>query len=112
VKLFEHPDFEQAILRAADHFRGQGWRPAIIEKDYFVTEALRIIDRISRACFPKSYFHPDGMSFARSDALFPAEDLAAVISAEYEAQCRLLCYGPYPSWAEIQDRLLALRDLL
>jgi hypothetical protein len=43
VRLFEHPDFEQAILRAAEHFREQGLRPAIIEKDYYVTEALRAI---------------------------------------------------------------------
>ena len=43
MRLFEHPDFEQAILRAAEHFRGRGLRPAIIEKDYYVTEALRII---------------------------------------------------------------------
>ena len=43
VKLCEHPDFEQAILRAAEHFRARVRRPAIIEKDYFVTEALRII---------------------------------------------------------------------
>src|ERR1035438_5851697 len=43
MKLFEHPEFEQAIVRAAEHFRGQGLRAAIIEKDYYVTEALRII---------------------------------------------------------------------
>lgn len=43
MKLFEHPDFDQAILRAAEHFRGRGLRPAIIEKDYYVTEALRVI---------------------------------------------------------------------
>src|ERR1035437_7026577 len=43
MKLFEHPEFEQAILQAAEHFRGQGLRPAIVEKDYYVTEALRII---------------------------------------------------------------------
>ena len=43
MRLFEHPDFEQAVIRAADHFRSQGLRPAIIEKDYYVTEALRII---------------------------------------------------------------------
>ena len=43
MKLFENPDFEQAILRAADHFRDRGLRPAIIEKDYHVTEALRIL---------------------------------------------------------------------
>jgi hypothetical protein len=69
-------------------------------------------DRISRAHFSRSYFHPDGMSFARSDALFPPAELAVAISAEYEGQCRLLCYGPYPSWVEIQARLEQLRHLL
>jgi hypothetical protein len=69
-------------------------------------------DRISRTHFPRSYFYPDGMSFSRSDALFPPANLAAVIGAEYETQCRMLCYGPYPSWVEIQARLLELRDLL
>lgn len=43
MRLFEHPDFDQAILQAAEHFQARGLRPAIIEKDYFVTEALRII---------------------------------------------------------------------
>ncbi len=43
MRLFEHPDFEQAILRATEHFREQGLRPAIIEKDYYVTEALRVV---------------------------------------------------------------------
>jgi hypothetical protein len=69
-------------------------------------------DQISRAHFARSYFCPDEMSFARSDALFPPPDLATAIAAEYEGQCRLLCYGPYPSWAEVQARLLQLRDVL
>ena len=43
MRLFQHPDFEQAIIRAAEHFRPRGLREAIIEKDYYVTEALRII---------------------------------------------------------------------
>jgi hypothetical protein len=43
MKLFEHPDFEQAILRATEHFRNRRLRSAIIEKDYYVTEALRLI---------------------------------------------------------------------
>ena len=43
MKLSEHADFEQAVLRAADHFRARGLRPAIIEKDYYVTETLRAI---------------------------------------------------------------------
>jgi hypothetical protein len=69
-------------------------------------------DRISRAHFARSYFHPEGMRFARSDALFPDTDLAAQIGAEYEAQCRTLCYGPYPSWAQVQARLIELRGSL
>ena len=43
MKLFEHPDFEQAIIRATEHFHNRGLRAAIIEKDYYVTEALRLI---------------------------------------------------------------------
>ena len=43
MRLFEHPDFEQAVIRAAEHFRPRGLRGSLIEKDYFVTEALRII---------------------------------------------------------------------
>lgn len=43
MRLCEHPDFEQAILQAAEHFRARGLRPAVVEKDYYVTEALRII---------------------------------------------------------------------
>src|SRR5271170_1276201 len=43
VRLFEHSDFDQAVIRAAGHFRPRGLREAIIEKDYYVTEALRII---------------------------------------------------------------------
>ncbi len=69
-------------------------------------------DRISRAHFEKSYFFPEDMSFANSDALFPAEELAATISEEYEQQCRVLCYGSYPAWSEVQRRMEELRSLL
>ena len=69
-------------------------------------------DRISQQHFQRSYFYPDGMRFAKSDALFPPAELAATIAAEYEAQCRMLCYGRHPTWAEVQARLLELRGLL
>jgi hypothetical protein len=69
-------------------------------------------DRISRAHFNRSYFHPDGMSFAYSETLFPPSELATILGREYETQCALLCYGPHPSWAEIQHRLLELRGFL
>jgi len=51
-----------AMLKSAEY--------AAIKADY---------DQISRTHFSKSYFHPDDMSFARSDALFPPspkEDLS------------------------------------
>jgi hypothetical protein len=37
VRLYEHQDFDQAGIRAAEHFRPRGLREAIIEKDYYVT---------------------------------------------------------------------------
>lgn len=68
-------------------------------------------DQISRSNFPDSYFYPDEMSFARSDALFPPSDLAHTIGREYEAQCRQLCCGPFPSWADITARFSEPRKL-
>ena len=74
-----------------------------LKKDY---------DQISRTHFEKSYFYPDGMSFAKSDALFPPAELVKAIGAEYEAQCKMLCYGPHPTWEEIQARFKEIRELL
>ncbi len=93
-QLAAHPEVV-AMLNSAEY--------ATIKDDY---------DRISRAHFPKSYFHPDGMSFAKSDALFPTPDLAASIGPQYEAQCRMLCYGPFPKWTEVQALFLNLRVIL
>jgi hypothetical protein len=84
-----------AMLRSAEY--------AAIKADY---------DQISSKSFPRDYFFPDEMSFAHSDALFPPGNLAAVIGPEYESQCRLLCYGPFPTWDEVQARFLELRSLL
>ncbi len=48
MKLFEHPDFDQAMLATREHLLAQGmaFSEQIIEKDYYVTEALRIITRV------------------------------------------------------------------
>lgn len=69
-------------------------------------------DKISRSHFPKSYFCPEGMSFATSDALFPPEGLRILLGGEYEKQCEILCYGPFPTWAEVQARFEQLRPVL
>jgi hypothetical protein len=69
-------------------------------------------DRISIQHFPKSYVPPPDMLFARSDALFPPADLRAALAAEFEAQCRVLCFGPYPAWDEVQASLEQIREML
>ncbi|MEX2273121.1 MAG: hypothetical protein WD690_16745 [Vicinamibacterales bacterium] len=59
MKLFEHRDFEQLVLRANEHFKPRGLRPAIVEKDYYVTETLRIIaaskDRVIFFLDPRAF---------------------------------------------------------
>jgi hypothetical protein len=40
VRLFEHPDFEQVVIQAAERF---GVSEQFAEKDYYVTEILRIV---------------------------------------------------------------------
>lgn len=69
-------------------------------------------DRISTESFPKSYVPPPDLSFARSEALFPPPELRDAIAPVFEAQCRMLCFGPAPTWDEVQHRLDAIRHLL
>jgi len=93
-QLSLHPEVE-AMLRSEEY--------GVIKADY---------DEIGRTHFPKSYFCPEGMSFAHSDALYPSAELSAAIGQEYEAQCKMLCYGSYPSWADVQARFVGMRQLL
>jgi hypothetical protein len=92
--LAERPEV-LAMLRSGEY--------ADIKADY---------DRISREYFAKSYVPPPEMTFAKSDALFPPADLSTMIGAGFEAQCRVLCFGPFPTWLEVQARLEAIRELL
>jgi Nucleotidyl transferase AbiEii toxin, Type IV TA system len=92
--LAERPEVV-AMLRSEEY--------AAIRADY---------DRISREHFAKSYVAPPDMSFAKSDALFPPADLREVIAAGFVTQCRVLCFGPFPSWDNVQARLEEIRGLL
>ena len=85
--------------------------PAMLRSDEYATIKADY-DRISREHFDKSYVPPPGMSFAKSDALFPPAELGAVLAAEFEKQCRVLCFGPFPTWEQVQARLEGVRDLL
>jgi hypothetical protein len=52
------------------------------------------------------------MSFANSDAIFPPSSIVATIKQDYDEQCRILCYGAFPSWREVQERFDQLRPSL
>ena len=69
-------------------------------------------EKVSLAAFPQGYFRPDEMSFAQSAALFPTGELRSMIAAEYSAQCRLLCFGEYPTWEEVEACFMELRRSL
>lgn len=92
--LAERPEVT-AMLRSEEY--------GVIKADY---------DRISREHFEKSHVPPPDMSFAKSDALFPVAELRAMLAAEFEKQCQVLCFGPFPPWDDVQARLEELRRLL
>ena len=76
----------------------------IIKNDY---------DRVSQEHFKKHYIAPPDMSFAKSDALFPKDEiLETAIAREFEKQCRILCFGKFPSWNLVRQRFNEIRELL
>lgn len=89
-------------------------RPEVLEmlqsKEYGAIKAD--YDRISRENFAKSYVAPRDLSFANSEALFPPDQLREVIAAAFEQQCRVLCFGPVPGWADVEARLMKMRAML
>lgn len=93
-QLTERPEVTEML--ASDEY-------AAIKTDY---------DAISREYFAQSYIPPDEMRFATSEALFPSAALSATLGAEYEMQCRQLCFGAYPAWSEVLRRFGEVRDLL
>jgi hypothetical protein len=100
MKLFEHADFEQAILRAAEHFRDRGLRPAIIEKDYYVTEALRII----------AVTAPDKIIFKGGTSLAKGWNLIQRFSEDIDIFLDPLSFKPTLGKNAIDRELKKLRD--
>jgi hypothetical protein len=84
-----------AMLQSAEY--------AEIKSDY---------DDISTASFARDYQPPAGMSFAASDALFPPPALSRILQQDYEQQCSSLCYGSWPSWQDVLNRFLSIRQWL
>ena len=69
-------------------------------------------EALSLQFFKKRYVRPSDLSFAQSPGVFPSESLRARIVADYDEQCRTLCYGAYPSFDDVVGRFETLRELL
>jgi len=69
-------------------------------------------EALSLRFFKKRYVRPPDLKFAQSAGVFPGASLRARIIADYDEQCRTLCYGAYPSFDEVVGRFETLRDLL
>lgn len=76
-------------------------------------EAIKVdYDRVSRKHFEVDYVAPPGMNFAKSEAIFPRGNMEESLAAEFEKQCRILCFGEFPTWHQVQQRFIEIRDLL
>lgn len=100
MRLFEHEDFDQLLLAAADHFGSAGLAPSAIEKDYYVTEALRLI---AAAYGPKVIFK-GGTSLSKGWGLINrfSEDIDIFLDPE--------AYTPKLGKRPIDRELEKLRD--
>lgn len=89
-------------------------RPGVVEmlrsNEY---SAIKIdYDKVSAEYFKAHYVAPPGMSFSKSDALFPGVDLEDALATEFEKQCQILCFGEHPTWSQIQQRFEEIRGFL
>lgn len=163
MRLFEHRDFEQAVLQAEQSFRAQGLIGGFGRSDRFSYEqhfggagevAAHVLLEAGTASgreptavielrsYLGQFLHEKGLSLgAEDEGVFSmrllhfrrtfVEKLFAIHSKvelfkrdarpigpyarHYYDLFQLagqLCYGPYPSWPEVQTRLLELRELL
>lgn len=102
MRLFEHEDFEQLLLAAAEHFGSTGLSASAIEKDYYVTEALRLI---AGAYGPRVIFK-GGTSLSKGWGLIQrfSEDIDIFLDPE--------AYTPKLGKRPIDRELEKLRDVV
>jgi hypothetical protein len=94
VQLLGQTPAVQAMLRSPEY--------AVFKAD---------CDKVSRTYF-KNYCPPDALTLSDSPALFPDDDLAAVLGEAYDEQCSLLFYGQYPPFDEVLAGFKAVQHLL
>jgi predicted nucleotidyltransferase component of viral defense system len=94
MKLFESPDFYDAIIAATAHFQGAGLTEQLIEKDYYVTEALRVIATL----YPTQVVFKGGTSLSKGWKLIDrfSEDL------DGSPPLRVIRFAYLNNWSEAE----------
>jgi hypothetical protein len=100
LKLHESPDFRDAIIAAKDYFGHSGLTEQLIEKDYYVTEALRII----ATRWPTQVIFKGGTSLSKGWKLIErfSEDIDLFLNRE--------AYEPQLSRNAVDRELKGIRD--
>ncbi len=76
-------------------------------------QAIKVdYDRVSRKHFEADYVAPPDMNFAKSEAIFPIGNIETALAVEFEKQCRILCFGEFPTWSQVQQRFMEIKNLL
>lgn len=109
---------EPRIQREARHYYDIAMllkRPETIEM--LRSEEYRQICREYRELTAKFYSRqakvlPPGMNLSQSPALFPSGQTRVILANAYHQEAEALCYGEYPSFQQVLDDLLEIRDLL
>jgi len=100
MRLYEHPDFDQAIVGAARHFQRPGLTEQLIEKDYYVTEALR----------PIQARYADRVIFKGGTSLSKGWDLIRRFSEDIDLFVNPVAFQPILGTNAINRELKVLRD--
>ncbi len=67
--------------------------------------------RLAMRFYPQQVLPPN-MDLSQSSALFPEADIHRQLEADYEDQCRRLCYGSFPNFEEVLGGFEAIRQNL
>lgn len=100
MKLFEHPEFPEAIKAVRSYFNHPGLTEQFIEKDYYITESLRIV----------ASQWPDTVIFKGGTSLSKGWKLIERFSEDIDLFLNKNAFTPPAGENKITNELKAIRD--
>jgi predicted nucleotidyltransferase component of viral defense system len=102
MKLFESPDFTDLIQATQNHFGHNGLTEMLVEKDYYVTEALRII----------AYQYPQQVIFKGGTSLSKAWNLIQRFSEDIDLFLNKKAFDPPLGESKADKTLKTLENIV